>query len=208
MEEIQKDLPILKHELLSEKEENNLEDFDIFGALTEDRARIKKLADKKHREIEKNKIQVLKINENSSIQEIEETLKHKEKELEEALKKIYTPIDLKLYKLVDKNFCISSNEYLLLNMDEVETIEELYEAELKLIEIHMKENMPVVFFTNIIYYNNKNNTLPIGMNLGTKVLIDTSQFKFSLKGSKTIARINDIHEMQHITIEEYELEKI
>lgn len=208
LEEIQKDLPILKHELLSEKEENNLEDFDIFGALTEDRARIKKLADKKHREIEKNKIQVLKINENSSIQEIEETLKHKEKELEEALKKIYTPIDLKLYKLVDKNFCISSNEYLLLNMDEVETIEELYEAELKLIKIHMKENMPVVFFTNIIYYNNKNNTLPIGMNLGTKVLIDTSQFKFSLKGSKTIARINDIHEMQHITIEEYELEKI
>ena len=207
-EEIQKDLSLLKQKLLSEKEENHLEDFDIFGGLTEDRARIKKLADKKHREIEKNKIQILKINESTSIQDIEETLKLKEKELNEALKKIYAPVDLDLYKLVDKNFDISSNEYLVLNMDEVETVEDSYEPEFKLIKIRMKENMPVVFFTNIIYYNNKNNTLPIGMNLGTKALIDTSQFKFTLKENKTIIRINDMQEMQHITIEEYDVEKI
>ena len=40
--------------------------------------------------------------------------------------------------------------------------------------------MPLVYMSNIIFFDNINNTLPKGMNLSSKVLIDCDKFDFVL----------------------------
>ena len=49
--------------------------------------------------------------------------------------------------------------------------------------------MNIVYNTNIIYYDNLNNTLPIGMNVKQTVLFDMNRYKLELKKQK-IFRIN------------------
>lgn len=38
--------------------------------------------------------------------------------------------------------------------------------------------MPLLYFTNIMYYDNFNQTLPLGMNVKSKVLIDADKLEF------------------------------
>ena len=53
---------------------------------------------------------------------------------------------------------------------------------IQLCKINIKENTPAVFYTNIMFYDNFNKTLPVGMNLSTEVLLDTN--KLNLKFAK------------------------
>ena len=202
------DLENLKARLLKEKQESDVEDFDIFGGATEDREKIKELSHSKHRETEKNLVQIMKTDENFTIEEIKDEIIQKKNDINEALKKVYTPVDLSIYKIIDKESSFKENEYIILNIDEIDLLENCNLQEFKLIKINLKENMNALFFTNIIYYNNKNGTLPLGMNITKKVLIDGSKFKFILKETQNLIRINEFDEVQKIEIEEYDLEDI
>ena len=69
--------------------------------------------------------------------------------------------------------------------------------------------MNIVYYTNIMYYDNNNNTLPYGMNIEDKVLVDLSMFDLRIKKQK-IFRINqDINEVDNkvkiVCVYEYEL---
>ena len=44
--------------------------------------------------------------------------------------------------------------------------------------------MPIVFYSNIMYFDNLNKTLPVGMDIETKALIDLSKFKTRLVSRK------------------------
>ena len=37
--------------------------------------------------------------------------------------------------------------------------------------------MPMLFFSNIIFYDNSNKTLPVGMNLSTEVMVDLNKIE-------------------------------
>ena len=84
---------------------------------------------------------------------------------------------------------------------------------INLYKITIKENMPAWVLSNIIFYDNANETLPVGMNLSTKVLIDTDFFEFALrerKEFKTNMFSNnsvDLPELsvKNVTVYEYEL---
>ena len=64
-EDINEKIVEIKEKLINESKENE-EEFDIFGAITEDRDKIKELANKKHREIEKNEAQIMKVTQDMS----------------------------------------------------------------------------------------------------------------------------------------------
>ena len=51
--------------------------------------------------------------------------------------------------------------------------------------------MNIVYNTNAIYYDNYNNTLPVGMNVQNTVIFDMSKYKLDLKKQK-IFRINGL----------------
>ena len=67
--------------------------------------------------------------------------------------------------------------------------------------------------SNIIFYDNANDTLPVGMNLSTKVLIDTNLFEFALRDRKEFKtnlfsdNSADLAELsvKNVTVYEYEL---
>ena len=78
-ETIIEDAESLKLRILKEKQKRE-KDFDIFGTVIEDKDKVKDLANSKHRETEKNEIQIININENSSTEELIRKHKAKRKE--------------------------------------------------------------------------------------------------------------------------------
>ena len=54
-----------------------------------------------------------------------------------------------------------------------------------LCRINIKENTPALFYTNIMFYDNFNKTLPVGMNLSIEVLVDVNKLKLDFKGEET-----------------------
>ena len=48
--------------------------------------------------------------------------------------------------------------------------------EIYLYKINTKKAMKMVYYSNIIFYDNTNQTLPVGMNLSDEVLIDLGQY--------------------------------
>ena len=89
-------------------------------------------------------------------------------------------------------------------------IEEEKDSEkINVYKVSIKEGMHVVYATNIIYYDNHNHTLPLGMNVNDKVIFDMSQYELNVKRQK-IFRINqdvdDIHnKTKIICVYEYEV---
>lgn len=63
---------------------------------------------------------------------------------------------------------------------------------INLYKINVKEGTNGVAFTNIIFYDNQNKTLPLGMDLSTKVILNTAKLHLNLL-SKTfkVAKLED-----------------
>ena len=62
--------------------------------------------------------------------------------------------------------------------DALQKIKNMPEAEFNLYKINIKEDMPLIYYTNIMFYDNFNQTLPLGMNVKSKVLIDSDKLEF------------------------------
>ena len=51
--------------------------------------------------------------------------------------------------------------------------------EIYLYKINVKEAMPILYYSNIIFFDNTNQTLPLGMNLSDEVLVDLNKYKLT-----------------------------
>lgn len=205
------------------KEELNTEiignvDFDIFGNMAEESTRVKTIANKHHREIEKNKLNILDINKDTTKEEFLEIIERKRKIINEAMEKITVPIEMDLYRVVKGNTLLDIDELCLYDMNPINCFEEQKnskETDVNLYKITIKENMHALFLSNIIFYDNSNDTLPVGMNLSTKVLIDTNMFEFALRDRREFktnlysSNDEDASELKvkNVTVYEYELKR-
>lgn len=177
---LEKDLKNLKQEYENDIEIINSKDFDIFGGLIEDKTKIKTINNIKHREIEKDKYKVLNINLDTDIKIYTENLEEYLKLIKESLNKIQSPYDMSVYCTNSKKSIEGINIF---NINPQHALEkELNSKKSKIIlcKVNIKENTPAVFYTNIIFYDNFNKTLPVGMNLSTEVLIDVDKIKLNL----------------------------
>lgn len=190
--------------------------FDIFGNMTEESTKVKAIANKHHREIEKNKLTILDMSKDATEEEFLEIIEKKRKMIDEAMAKIKNPIDMELYRIVNGKTLLDIDELCLYDMDCIKCMEEeknSKDTDINLYKITIKENMPLIFLSNIIFYDNTNETLPVGMNLSTKVLLDTSLFEFALRDRKEFKtnmysnNDNDATELEvkNVTVYEYEL---
>lgn len=205
------------------KEELNTEiignvDFDIFGNMTEESTKVKTIANKHHREIEKNKLNILDINKDTTKEEFLEIIERKRKLINEAMEKINVPVEMDLYRVVKGNTLLDIDELCLYDMNPINCFEEQKnnkETDVNLYKITIKENMHALFLSNIIFYDNSNDTLPVGMNLSTKVLIDTNMFEFALRDRREFktnlysSNDEDTSELKvkNVTVYEYELKR-
>lgn len=162
------------------------EEYDIFGGLSEDKTKIRVLAGRKHREIQKNMYRVIDINKNTSLDRFIEKIEKIIDDIENALDKVKAPINLSLYiakeNLEKKNFEIY-------HINPEKAINDMKNMEENLCRVNIRKGMPLIFLTNTIYYDNYNKTLPEGMELNDLVLLDNAKFNFNRKQS-SFFRVN------------------
>ena len=179
---IEEDLKKLKQEYQNDIKIINAKDFDIFGGLVEDKTKIKSINNVKHREIEKDKYKVLNINMDTNIEAYRENVHGYLQLIKEALNKIQAPYDMSVYCLNNKKSIEGIHIFNINPKTAIEQELKTKKSKIQLCKINIKENTPAVFYTNIMFYDNFNKTLPVGMNLSTEVLLDTN--KLNLKFAK------------------------
>ena len=158
-------------------------DFDIFGNVSEDKTKIKTLKNNKHRETEKDKYKVLNVNLNTELDAFTEKLKELRKILIDESDKIEVPYDIALYKASNDKLApegfnkFSINPFEALNnLEKIATSKETY-----LYKINVPENTKLVFYSNITFFENNNQTLPLGMDISQEGLINMDLYNLELK---------------------------
>ena len=180
-EDIEKSLKEIKKESIDEKA--LAEEYDIFGNLIEDNTKVKKIKNKKHRELPRDKYNILDVNKNTKQIGYKLTLQSIIKNITSALEKGVIPENLPVYKAVldDK---LNNKEINVFNINPEEEIKDAMIEDgnkINLYKINVKEGTNGVAFTNIIFYDNQNKTLPEGQDLSTKILVDISNLDLELK---------------------------
>ena len=192
-EDIEKNLKEIKKEAIDEK--SLAEEYDIFGNLIEDNTKVKKIKNKKHRELPRDKYNILDVNKNTKQIGYKLTLQSIIKNITSALEKGVIPENLPVYKAVldDK---LNNKEINVFNINPEEEIKDAMIEDgnkINLYKINVKEGTNGVAFTNIIFYDNQNKTLPLGMDLSTKLILNTAKLHLNLLSKKTfkVAKLED-----------------
>jgi hypothetical protein len=167
----------------------NKNEFDIFGAMKDDSTQVRYLNNKSHREHEKDKFQVLNVNKKIDIFDFTEKLQTIAGSLNEAMCKVKFDYDMPIYQVASVNEKLHKTDYGIFNINaerELQSYGNKFETAVKLFKLNFKEGFPAVFFTNSVYYDNINNTLPNGMDVTSKLLIDTELFEYDLVSKEKI----------------------
>ena len=208
LQEYAKILQKIKNEDGNGDMEENV-DFDIFGNDDSDGRKERIIGNKAHRETPRNRIKVLEINKNTKPQDLKEKLGEISRNLKKAIKKNTLDEDLYVYKASDKELSFGGLETFSLNEEseikrvifknneinsedyngtEVEQIlsKNKGKSSIYLYKIKLPKGTNFIAFSNIVLYNNKNMTLPVGMKESNRILIDTNEMKFNLAEAKEI----------------------
>lgn len=199
--EMEISLKKLKEEISNEEND----DFNIFGGLVEDNRKVKTIANKTHREIERNLYNILEISKNTTITEYKFELDRVIKNLKNAMAKIKTDQDIVVYKATNEEE-LKENKINTFNLNIENEIQEILrnsEDNINLYKLEIEKGKNVIGFTNNVFYYNKNNTLPTGMDLSSKVLISDLEIEARIK--KEASKVINI---AYFEIEKDELSKV
>ena len=169
--------------LKREQEENikvyNFQEFDIFGNVQDNRTKTKNLGNQKHRENKKDILKVLAITKNTTLEEYTNKINEIKNNLNESFNKIKSKYNMSIY-VVSKTPEVLNQEYTkyYINLEEALKNSNLDDKEINVHKVNLKENMPILCCTNIVFYDNFNKTLPDGMNEEETVLLKNSMYKF------------------------------
>ncbi len=208
--EIETSLKELKKEAKEENVLHEIEEFDIFGGMSQDSTKISKIANKNHREIEKDKFNILEINKNTKQIGYKLSLETVIDNIKKALDKVVIIDDLPVYKIMDNEKLNVKN----INIFNINPENEIYENikdsvnKFNLYKINIKRGMNGISYTNIIFYDNQNKTLPIGQNISTKILVDLSKVELKLinKNSFKITEIeNEKDDFSKINVKTFQV---
>ena len=114
------------------------------------------------------------------------------KNILKALDSVVIPESLAVYRMTDSEK-LNIKEINVFNINPENEIKEVLKSDfykINLYKLNIKEGTNGVGFTNIIFYDNKNKTLPIGMDLSTKMIVDISKLHLSLVNEKSFKIAN------------------
>ncbi len=210
------ELKYLKEKAIEENSLLEKENFDIFAGMAYDN-KVKILANKKHREIQREVFRILDINKNTTVVDYTEYLKQIINNLQLAFQKVKLPLDMSVYKADIKD--LNNDKFNVFNIEGKNAIYDLLKGDIdsfNLYKIKLKESTPIIAFTNIIYFENNNQTLPLGMNVSEGILLNNDLIKLELKSKQELKMVaykkpedelSDII-IRTINVEEYETNKL
>ncbi len=205
----------------------------LLDNLINDYTAVKKINSKEHRENERNEIAILRINENTTVEEFEDRINYFKKALESAYNKIYAITSMPVYikksnaqnefilgdinpeNLINENSSknvIEERDFNLENESEVEIatdLERIAKKEdsvlrnnvsrekdkadkqgIEIVKIDLSNEEHALYLSNIVFFDNQNKTLPIGMDLSSKVVIKLNEATKDYKYRKVIYIFN------------------
>ena len=215
-----KEISALLKKVKQEKEEKMQEEaeesFDIFGKLNSIIDSEKTIGNRVHRETERDIYDIIEIKKGTRGIEFKKALENIVENIKNALKKISLDRPIYAYKASFDEIDIEGLQIFSLDMkQELDKFLQDNKGENKiyLYKIKLDAGTNILAFSNIIFYNNKNMTLPVGMNLSTNILTDLSNLKLKTKKQKSINKLqikNERDDFSKITVREItvvELEK-
>ena len=184
--------------------------------LINDYTAVKKINSKEHRENERNAITILRINENTTVEEFEDRINHFKKSLESAYNKIYAITSMPVYikkSDVQNEFILGDinpenliNENTSKNVIEEKDVnlkngakgekDKINKQEIEIVKIDLSNEGHALYLTNIVFFDNQNKTLPIGMDLSSKVVIKLDNAKKKFREKKEIYLIEKIDDFK------------
>ena len=97
------------------------------------------------------------------------------------------------------------------NDHRLKELENIKEDSITLHKFNLQEGVPILFYSNIIFYENFNKTLPIGMDLSTEVLLDLNQLEMEKINENefnyNVKRNEFDYEIRKIKVIEYNVKK-
>lgn len=213
-EELEKNLKDIKKEG-RELRILNVDEYDIFGNMIESNVKVRKINNKRHRELPKDKFNILEINRNTKQIGYKLALQNVIQNISKALEKGIIPENVIAYKAIN-NKTLNNEEINVFNLNPENEIKNALENDgnkINLYKINVKEGSKGIGFTNIIFYDNQNKTLPVGMNLSSKLILDTSKIHLKLvdQNSFNVVNFEDSNDdfsdytVKNINVFEYEM---
>ena len=212
--DLDNNLKQIKKEATQEKTLLEDEDFDIFGG-TADTTKVSKINNKKHRELPKDKFKILEVSKNTKQIGYKLTLEQIIAKIKSSLENVQIEEDLPVYKASEEDE-LNKNEINVFNINPVLEVEETLNKKVKdinLFKINLSGKTNCIPYTNIVFYDNQNKTLPVGMDLSTKILVDLNKLELNSQNEFSFNVINfenDEDEFSKISIDkinviEYEI---
>ena len=183
LKEIEKELKQLKKSFNADLKNINLMEFDVFGSILSNEKDKSSINNVRHRESQKDKYRILNINKEITLDDFIDNVRNCLNLVKEVLNKIKTNSEITIYKLSNKKIKLENLNIFNINpRNEFKDVDLSKVKEVYLYKVNIKENTPVAFYTNYVFYDNFNKTLPVGMDLSTEILFDT--FKTEIKEVK------------------------
>lgn len=204
----EKRVSLLKEEALKTEILFTSEEFDIFGGMSEDKTMINSLGNTKHREVKRNKFRILGLTKNTDNEEYIKRLNELKKSLGKALSK--AKFGYKLNSFFASTLVLNNKGYNILHINPKNALESIKDNDkINLYRIKLNENTKAIALTNIVYFNNINRTLPLGMDVSDNIIVDMSGLKLELKKQKLFRINQEIDEInvrtKIICVYEYEV---
>lgn len=178
-------------EKVEEIEEDD-ESFNIFGRIKQANNKERTMGNKTHREQPRDKVEILEVKKETKGVELKRHLEKVLKDIKSALKKNTLPEDMYVYKASSEELELNTIEDVSLNSEyELNQIlkNDKIRGKIYLYKIRLPKGTNYVAFSNIIFYDNKNMTLPVGMNLSSKILVDLSELNIEGKNIKELNKL-------------------
>ncbi len=190
MKELERYLKQIKKDLQNEKDITEEDVVDIFGGLSEDTRKITKLANKSHREHPKNKYAILRIAKGMKNAEYKAVLLNYIDIIEQAINKNELKQNISVYKWMEEEENIDTNELNVFNLNPEKELEnalmDTESGKVNLYKMNLEKGIKAIAFSNCVYYDNQNKTLPVGMDKDTRILANILDTDITLDSKKVI----------------------
>ena len=212
--DIDNTLKEIKKEAIEERDLTEKEEFDIFGGIVQDSTKVSKIKNKRHRELPKDRFSILEVNKNTKQIGFKLALENVISNVKTALTKVEIPEDISVYKIIvdDKIDDRKINVFDINPENEISSNIKNENNKFNFYKINLKQGTNAVSFTNCIFYDNQNKTLPVGQDLSTKILVDISKLELKLKEKKTFKMVefenknDDFSKVEIKTINVFEMD--
>ena len=150
------------------------------------------IGNKTHREQPRDRVEILGVKKETRGIELKRSLERVIKDIKSAIKKNQLSEDMYVYKASSEE--LEFNTFEAVSLDSEKELNEFLKEEknvdnLYLYKIKLPKGTNNIAFTNIIFFDNKNMTLPLGMNLSNKILVDLSEITINEEKTKQINKL-------------------